>query len=364
MFDQWYMTRALELAELGLGYVEPNPPVGCLVVRDGEVVGEGFHRRFGGPHAEVEALQAAGPRARGADLFVSLEPCCHHGKTPPCTQAIVAAGVRRVVAALADPFPSVAGGGFDELRRAGIEVESGLLEPAARRLLAPYLKLQLSGRPWITAKWAMTLDGKLATASGQSRWITGDAARAIVHRLRGRVDAILIGRGTALADDPLLTARPPGARVAVRVVVDSRARLPLTGQLVQTARDVPLLVAVGPDAPADSCQALRDHGAEVLCLEALDRQARLAELLAELGRRELTNLLVEGGAELLGALFDLGQIDEVHAFLAPRLFGGQAAPSPVGGIGCGPIERGLSLVDLGVELCGEDVYVRGRVARP
>jgi diaminohydroxyphosphoribosylaminopyrimidine deaminase / 5-amino-6-(5-phosphoribosylamino)uracil reductase len=200
--DSLHMARALELARRGEGLVEPNPMVGCVIADYDEVIGEGWHRRFGFAHAEVEALAAVGPRARGATAYVTLEPCCHFGKTAPCTQALIAAGIRRVVAALADPFPQISGRGFRELTAAGIEVEIGLMESEARRLNAPYLKRVATGRPWVIAKWAMTLDGKLATRSGDSRWISGPESREIVHQLRGRVDAILIGRGTAVADDP------------------------------------------------------------------------------------------------------------------------------------------------------------------
>lgn len=208
--DRWHMRRALELAARGQGAVEPNPMVGCVIARGAEIIGEGFHRRFGQAHGEVEALQMAGDRAAGATLYVTLEPCCHHGKTPPCTKAVLAAGVARVVVAAGDPFPEVHGGGMAELRAAGLDVELGVLEDEARRLNAPYLKLIETGRPWIIAKWAMTLDGKIATATGDSRWISNAQSRETVHRLRGRMDAILAGRGTTAKDDPLLTARPPG----------------------------------------------------------------------------------------------------------------------------------------------------------
>ncbi|MGC4002137.1 MAG: bifunctional diaminohydroxyphosphoribosylaminopyrimidine deaminase/5-amino-6-(5-phosphoribosylamino)uracil reductase RibD [Pirellulales bacterium] len=226
--DSLLMARALDLAERGRGFVEPNPLVGCVLVRDGMVVGEGFHTKFGAVHAEVEALRVAGPRARGATAYVTLEPCCHHGKTPPCTQALIAAGIVRVVAAMRDPFPRVAGGGFAELIAAGIVVETDLHRDAAARLNAPYLKLIATGLPWTIAKWAMTLDGKIATHTGDSRWISGDASRRSVHELRGRMDAIVVGGGTAKRDDPLLTARPPGARVALRVVLDGKRIWPTT----------------------------------------------------------------------------------------------------------------------------------------
>ena len=210
--DCWHMRRALDLAARGQGAVEPNPMVGCVIAQGAEIIGEGWHRQFGADHAEVEALRMAGDRAAGATLYVTLEPCCHHGKTPPCTRAVLAAGVRRVVVAAGDPFPQVQGGGIAELRAAGLDVELGLLETDSRRLNAPYLKLVESGRPWIIAKWAMTLDGKIAARGGQSRWISNPQSREVVHKLRGRVDAVLVGRGTAVRDDPLLTARPPGPR--------------------------------------------------------------------------------------------------------------------------------------------------------
>ncbi len=247
------MARAIELALRGEGAVEPNPMVGCVIMRDGETIGEGFHARFGSPHAEVEALAVAASRAHGADVYVTLEPCCHHGKTPPCTQALISAGVRRVIVAQRDPFAKVAGQGIAELERAGIEVQVGLLESEARALNAPYLKLLAQGRPWIIAKWAMTLDGKLATRSGDSRWISSPASRGIVHALRGRVDAIMVGRGTAAADDPLLTARPAGLRTATRIVLDSLATLPSDSQLARTAHDGPVIMATcGRSAPGRS----------------------------------------------------------------------------------------------------------------
>ena len=234
--------------------------VGAVVAAGGSIVGEGFHGRFGEAHAEVEALAAAGAAARGATLYVTLEPCCHHGKTPPCTEAVVAAGIARVVIAARDPFPAVNGGGIAALRAAGIAVEAGLCEREALRLTAPFRTLVEAKRPWVIAKWAMSLDGRMATASGESRWISSAESRAIVHRLRGRVDAIVVGIGTALADDPLLTARPDdGAatpRQLVRIVLDSHARLPPASRLVQTAREHPLLVAVGPEAPAERRQTL------------------------------------------------------------------------------------------------------------
>ena len=361
--DVWHMRRALELAAQGEGFVEPNPMVGCVVVRGAEIIGEGWHRRFGGDHAEVEALRMAGDRAAGASLYVTLEPCCHQGKTPPCSRAVIAADVRRVVAAMRDPFPQVDGGGLAELQAAGIEVEVGLMEPEARRLCGPYLKLHQTGRPWVIAKWAMTLDGKTATHVGASRWISNEPSRRIVHRLRGRVDAVAVGRRTARLDDPLLTARPPGPRTALRVVLDTRATLASESQLVRTARDVPVLVAAGTEAPEADRRRLEQAGCEVFTCQGTTPAQRLDALLAELGRRRLTNVLVEGGGRLAGSLLDAGQIDEVHVFIAARLLGGQAAPGPVAGQGFAEMADALALDAPRVAPLDTDVYISGRVLR-
>jgi diaminohydroxyphosphoribosylaminopyrimidine deaminase/5-amino-6-(5-phosphoribosylamino)uracil reductase len=360
-WDRCCMARALELALRGQGAVEPNPLVGCVIAQGERIVGEGWHTRFGGPHAEIEALAAAGSAAAGATLYVTLEPCCHHGKTPPCTEALIRSAVRRVVVAHQDPFPQVTGRGIAQLRQAGIEVEVGLLEQESRQLNAPYLKLIRSGRPWILAKWAMTLDGKLATRTGSSQWISGEASRSCVHQLRGRVDAILVGRRTAELDDPLLTARPSGPRVATRIVADSQARLAQDSQLVRTAREVPVLVAVGPAASAADCRRLSDAGCEVWTGETDDAAQRLLLLLDELGQRRMTNVLVEGGGQLLGSLFDAGELDEVHVFIAPKLAGGRDAVAPVGGWGVAQMSQARWLPQPIVERLDDDVYVHGRI---
>jgi diaminohydroxyphosphoribosylaminopyrimidine deaminase/5-amino-6-(5-phosphoribosylamino)uracil reductase len=359
------MARALELAALGMGAVEPNPAVGAVLVDDERnLIAEGWHQRFGGPHAEIEAITSAGGRAQGATLFVTLEPCCHEGKTGPCTEAIVAAGIRKVVVALRDPFPEVDGQGIERLRSQGIEVEVGLLADEAARLAAPFLKLVTTARPWVHAKWAMSLDGKIATRSGDSRWISNEASRAIVHRLRGRMDAIVVGAATAIHDDPLLTARPPGPRVATRIVVDSQARLPLTSQLVKTAREVPLLIAASNAAPAANVRRLEEQAVEVLIVQADAARAAdevdLGVLLAELGRRKFTNVLVEGGSRLLGSLFDGGHVDEIHVFVAPKIVGGLAAPSAVAGVGFAQMNSASALESVAVERIGDDIYISGR----
>ena len=322
------MRRALEIARRGEGRVEPNPMVGAVVLAaDGTTVSEGWHERFGGPHAVATALAAAGDRARGATLVVTLEPCCHHGKTPPCTAAIVAAGIVRVVIAASDPFPAVAGGGIAALRAAGISVETGLLEAEALRLTAPYRTLVTTGTPWVIAKWAATADGRAALAPGADRWISSPESRAVVHALRARVDAIAVGSGTALADDPALTARPPGPRPLLRIVLDGRARLPIGSRLVRTARESPVLVAVGGAAPPDRVTALRAAGCEVWRSTATAPADRWRDLLAELGRRRLTNLLVEGGPEVMRTLFAAGLANECWQFVVPRPAGGPPDPA-------------------------------------
>jgi diaminohydroxyphosphoribosylaminopyrimidine deaminase/5-amino-6-(5-phosphoribosylamino)uracil reductase len=357
--DLPWMRRALELAERGRGYVEPNPLVGAVVVRDGRAVGEGWHPRFGEAHAEINALAQAGEQARGATLYVTLEPCCHQGKTPPCTEAVLRAGIARVVAAMTDPFPEVAGKGAAVLRGAGVVCEIGLGEAEARRLNAPYLTLLTQGRPYVHAKWAMTLDGKIATQTGNSKWISGEASRRIVHELRGRMDAILIGIATALADDPLLTARPPGPRIPARIVLDQSARLPTDGRLVQSATEAPVLVVTAGGAAAERTTRLEQLGCQVFSLPAEGGRPSVAALLQELGRRRMTNLLVEGGAAVLGSFLDADLIDEVHVFLAPLLVGGATAKTPIGGRGREQIAEGLRLARWQTALVGEDFYLHG-----
>ena len=356
------MARALELAIRGRGLVEPNPMVGCVIVRGEQIIGEGWHPRFGQAHAEIEALRAAGTAARGADLFVTLEPCCHHGKTPPCTDAICMAGVRRVVMAHRDPFPAVAGQGAKKLVAAGIHVECGLMADECAELNAPFIRRVAFGRPWVLAKWAMTWDGRIASRRKDSQWISSEASRAVVHALRGRVDAILVGRGTAVADDPLLTARPRGPRSALRIVLDSRGVLG-DSRLLHTAAEAPVLIAVGPDAEETDLQRLRAAGCQVWVGSSADPAPRCQELLAELAHRGITNLLVEGGAQVLGVFNDLDYIDEVHVFVAPKLIGGQEALSPLGGRGLGTMAEARRLTRLTFERIGDDMYVQGRSER-
>jgi diaminohydroxyphosphoribosylaminopyrimidine deaminase/5-amino-6-(5-phosphoribosylamino)uracil reductase len=361
--DLHWMSLALQEAERGRGLVEPNPMVGAVVVKDGSLVGLGRHERFGGPHAEVMALRQAGDAARGATIYVTLEPCCHHGKTPPCTDAIRSAGLGRVVVAIRDPFPKVNGGGIAILRAAGIPVDLGVAAEAALALNQPFLKRVTTGKPYVIAKWAMTLDGKTAVAEGDSKWISSEGSRRLVHELRGRMDAILVGVETAILDDPLLTVRPPGPRTPTRIVLDRRARLPLTSRLVATASEVPVLVVVSEDAPLDRREALAGRGCEVLVIRASGAEF-LSDLLDELGRREMSNLLVEGGGRVLGAFFDGGHVDQVEVFIAPILEGGDHARTPVRGHGVLRMSDATRLEQVRHQRVENDLYLQGWVPQP
>ncbi len=360
--DRRWMQYALELARRGQGAVEPNPMVGCVIAAGDELIAEGWHERFGEAHAEINALANAGnAELTEATLYVTLEPCAHHGKTPPCSQAVIEAGVKRVVIAMQDPFEQVNGRGVDQLRQAGLEVITGVAQREAEALNAPFIMRQLHHRPWIIGKWAMTLDGKIATRTGSSQWISNEKSRAIVHQIRGRVDAVIVGQQTAFLDDPLLNARPAGKRTATRIVVARCPRIPLDSQLVQTARQQPVLITAGPQADADHIHALSQHGVEILTFENDDNI--LSELMLELGRRDFTNVLVEGGAELLGGCLDQHLMDEVHVFIAPKLVGSSDAPSPIGGQGIVEMQDALNLTNLSVERLDGDIHISGFVSR-
>jgi diaminohydroxyphosphoribosylaminopyrimidine deaminase / 5-amino-6-(5-phosphoribosylamino)uracil reductase len=361
--EQNVMQRAIELARQGVGSVEPNPPVGAVIVDDDlNLLGEGWHQQFGGPHAEVHALEQAGDSARGASLFVTLEPCCHAGKTPACSKAVIAAGLKRVVVAIVDPAGHVNGGGIRELRDAGIEVEVGLLEEDSTLLAAPFIKLMTTGKPFVHAKWAMTLDGKIASRSRHSQWISNERSREKVHELRGQMDGILVGSMTAKLDDPMLTARPSGPRIATRIVLDRDLILSTSSHLMQTADDIPVLIVTTQDAIDERGKLYEALGAELLPIPYLDERLRhlnLDQLLQELGRREMTNILVEGGGSLLGDFFDHGLIDELHVFLAPKLIGGHQAVTPIGGAGLEQVPNVEQFVTQETELLGSDIYWHG-----
>jgi diaminohydroxyphosphoribosylaminopyrimidine deaminase/5-amino-6-(5-phosphoribosylamino)uracil reductase len=354
--DRKFMRSCLDLARRGLGSVEPNPMVGAVVARGGRVIAEGWHRRFGGPHAEVDALDRAGTRAKGATLYVSLEPCPHFGKTPPCTDRIIASGVREIVAAVRDPNPIVNGKGLHRLRRKGIKVRTGTLEEEAIHLNRGFFKAHRLGLPYVAAKWAMTLDGKIATRTGDSRWVSGDDARAWVRALRDDYQAILVGANTALRDDPGLRG---GKRDPIRIVLDSNARLPMESQLVRTARERRTIVAVTDSAPAAKLRKLERAGVQVIRLDASD----LRVVFEELARSGIHSILVEGGGEVHASLFEGGLADEVLVIVAPKIAGGRDAVTPVEGEGLSKMAEALKLADVKVERLGDDVLIRARTRR-
>lgn len=364
--DEAVMRRAVELAQRGRGLVEPNPMVGAVLIDDDrQLISEGFHERFGGPHAEVHVLQEAGERARGGTLFVTLEPCCHYGKTGPCSRAIVQAGVKRVVVGIVDPAPHVAGGGIADLVNAKIEVEIGVLAEECRHLIAPFTKLMTTRTPWVHAKWAMTLDGKLAAHTGHSQWISNETSRANAHQLRGLVDAVIVGAGTVRRDNPRLTARPSGRRTPVRVVVDTEATLSLDSNLIRTLDEAPVMVACGTNASLENIERLRSEGIKVVVSPPMSGNpgVDLASLLHDLGRQSMTHVLVEGGNRLLGSFFDAGFVDEVHIFVGPKIVGGDSAPHPVGGTGLPAIPELSSLIDPSIRILDGDVLIEGRLRK-
>lgn len=353
-----FMRMALRLAEKGRGKVEPNPMVGAVIVRGGRVVGRGYHRRLGQAHAEVNAIRDAGRRAKGATLYVTLEPCTKYGKTPPCTDAIIAAGLARVIAASPDPTQ---GSAARILRRAGIGFKFGPCREEADELNAAFFKLKLLGLPYVTVKWAMSLDGRIATRTGDSRWISCEESRRRVHRLRSQVDAILVGIGTVLKDDPQLTARIPGGRNPRRIILDSRARIPLCSRIVRSASDVETIVAVTNRAPKKRVSALRRAGCEVVTLPGKGGGVDLKKLMRVLGERCLTHVLIEGGAQVITSALAADIVDRVWVFIAPKIVGGEAARSPVSGRGVGEIADALCLRDLCVARVERDVWISGKI---
>jgi diaminohydroxyphosphoribosylaminopyrimidine deaminase / 5-amino-6-(5-phosphoribosylamino)uracil reductase len=363
--DRRHLARAIELAERGRGQVSPNPLVGAVLANLDGVIGEGFHHALGSAHAEVEAIEAAhGHRIGEATLYVSLEPCCHEGRTPPCTQAILDAGISRVVVASDDPSEHANGRGLGILRDEGVEVvlHTGELAQRARLLNQPFRKYARTGRPWVLFKSAMTLDGKVASRSGDSKWISGEASRRRAHHWRAECDAVAVGVGTALADDPLLTARVQGVvRQPRRVVFDSLGRLPLSAQLVRDARRVPLTVVVSRAAPRSATDALQTHGAEVIVATGENESARVCSALDQLGSAGVSSILLEGGPHLAGAFLDAGEIDEIRLFLAPLILGGKKARDPLEGEGVELISEAVRALTLTCDSVDEDLLISARI---
>ena len=366
--DSYWMGLALQLAKRGCGFVEPNPMVGCVVVHNDDLVSSGFHRLFGGPHAEVDAIQQCDPnRLKHCTIYVTLEPCSHFGKTPPCVELLLRHKPNRVVIAMQDPFPEVAGRGIQSLRDNAVEVEIGVLEQQARELNAPYLKLLATGIPWVIAKWAMTLDGAIASRDQDSKWISNELSRGVVHELRGRVDAVVIGIGTAIADDPLLTTRLPNdrhpARVATRVIVDRNCKLSPQSKLVQSIALGPIIVASSERASPERVATLRAAGCEVLAIPEQALPDSLQFTLKELGRRRYTNVLLEGGGTLLGHAFDHNLVDQVHCFIGAKIVGGGDAVRPVAGVGKRLMGEASQLHNATFSSLGDNIHIQGVLRR-
>lgn len=353
------MSRALELAASGIARVSPGPLVGCVITNDGAVVGEGFYVYDDIKHAETLALEQAGPRARGGTAYVSLEPHAHHGRTPPCTDSLIAAGITRVVAPIEDPNPQVSGKGFQHLRAVGIEVSAGLMADEAARLNEKYLHFMKTVRPFVHLKLACSLDGKIATRTGDSRWITGEESRARVQQLRNEYDAILVGAGTASLDNPLLTDRSgrPRRKPLVRVVLDEGLQISTESKLANTALDAPVMVFAGADADQTKATELKTKGVEVIVDKSSGRD--LLSILEQLGNRSLQSLFVEGGATVAGKLLDVGLVNKVTFFIAPIIIGGPEAPSAIGGNGAEKLVDALKLEEVEVVRHGTDIEVTG-----
>lgn len=359
--DRMFMQSALELARKGIGKTSPNPMVGAVIVKDGKVVGQGYHKKAGTEHAEVVALQQAGEAARGADIYVTLEPCSHFGKTPPCAPALVEAGIKRAVIACLDPNPKVAGRGEKLLRDRGIETEVGLFQQQAWQLNEVFFKYIQTGNPFMVLKTAMTLDGKIAAAGGDSRWITSETSRHMVHQLRNIYDGIMVGIGTVLSDDPLLNTRLPehDKRDPVRIIVDGRLDLPLDSQIARTAREQETIILTSVIKEPGRAEALTQKGIKIIELGGNPEQVPVEKALPILGEMKICSILVEGGATLNAYLLEQKIIDKVYWFIAPKLIGGKTAPTPLAGQGIPLMKDAVELADVQYQQVDSDLLITG-----
>ncbi len=360
--DEDFMKTALRLARKGLGRTSPNPVVGAVIVRDGKVIASGYHKRAGGAHAEVEALaDLEGEVEKGDALYVTLEPCNHYGRTPPCTEAILRRGIKKVVVGMLDPNPDVTGGGCDFLARRGVEIRTGVLESECRRLNEVFVKHATTGRPFVTAKSALTLDGWTATVSGHARWVTSEPSRRFVHRLRDRMDGLMVGIGTVLADDPSLTTRlgRGKGKDPARIIVDTRLRVPENARVMTLESEAPTILAVGEGGRAERIDTLRKRGIIPLICPVKSGRIDLAALLAELGRRSMTSIMLEGGATLMGTMIREGLVDKFYIFQAPKLLGGGDGVPMASGPGPEKMDQCLNLKNIRVRRFGDDILIRG-----
>lgn len=357
--DEKYMALALELAEKGRGNVEPNPMVGAVLVKNGEIIGTGYHQAFGEAHAEIHAIHDGGKNCKGATLYISIEPCAHYGKTAPCVDAIVKAGITKVVIPVIDPNPITSGKGIQKLKEIGIEVRLGVMETQAIKLNAPFFKLMQRGLPYVIVKWAMSLDGKIATHGGDSRWITSEESRAYVHKIRGQVDGVLVGINTVVRDDPLLTCRLEGGRNPRRIIVDSNAALPLHSQLIKTIGESEIMVAVTKNAPQERIENLKQLGCKIIQTKDTGGRVDFHELFRHLGEMKLTNILVEGGGGIITSLIEGHFADKIIVFIAPIIIGGEGAMSPVLGKGIDMMGKALKMSEINIKRFLHDIAIEG-----
>lgn len=363
MLDIGYMQRALELAKKGIGYTNPNPLVGAVIVKEGRIIGEGYHQLYGSHHAEVNAFNNAVEDVRGADMYVTLEPCSHYGNTPPCAEAIVKKGIKRVIIGLKDPNPLVAGRGIKILEDNGIEVVTGVLEEEGKKLNEIFLKYITTKLPFCIMKTAMTLDGKIAAYTGDSKWITGEASRKYVHELRHRVAGVMVGIGTVLADDPMLTTRLEHGSDAARIIIDSSARIPLEAKVLNLESKAPTIIATTEKADRNKLKALEQKGAQIIITPLKDNGVDLAFLMKILGERKIDSILLEGGSKINYAALEAGIVDKVNAFIAPKIIGGEAAKTPVGGAGRAYMADAISLQAIEVHRFEDDIMIEGYIKR-
>ncbi|MBD3181233.1 bifunctional diaminohydroxyphosphoribosylaminopyrimidine deaminase/5-amino-6-(5-phosphoribosylamino)uracil reductase RibD [Candidatus Poribacteria bacterium] len=358
--DKEYMQLALELAEKARGRTSPNPMVGAVIVRDDKIVGQGYHRKAGTPHAEIHAIDDAGELAKGSTMYVSLEPCSHQGRTGPCTEAIIKAGLSRVVMAMEDPNPRVSGRGRQILQEHGLLVKSGIMEKEAQRLNEVFIKHITTGRPFITIKTAMTLDGKIATCTGESRWISCEESRNIVHRIRDEVDAIMVGIGTVLKDDPSLTTRLPdgNGKDPIRIILDSKGHIPLESRVLHLDSNAKTIIAVTSQVSERKLDEIRKY-AEVMILPSIDGRIDLNALMDKLGGMDITSLLVEGGARVNASIIKAELADRIMIFIAPKIVGGTTAPGPIGDTGIEKLSDAILIRDMVFESIGADIFITG-----
>ena len=360
MTEEGYMRLAIELAKKGCGYVNPNPMVGAVIVKDGHIIGQGYHTCCGKLHAEREALASCSESTEGADIYVTLEPCCHHGKQPPCTDAIIESGIKRVVIGSADPNPLVAGKGVRILKEHGVSVTENFLKDECDAINDVFFHYIKTGLPYVVMKYAMTMDGKTATYTGESKWITGEAARRRVHEDRNRYAAIMVGIGTVLKDDPMLNCRIEGGKDPVRVICDTDLRIPLTSKIVETASYIRTLIATS-SGDRERISALESAGCEIIKVSPDNGHISLKELMTELGRMKLDSVLLEGGGTLSWSALSSGVVNKVQAYVAPKIFGGKDAPSPVGGAGAALPAEGIALSRPEITVIGDDILIESEV---